>query len=201
MKLNFVLIDFENVQPLHLEKLQGLPVEIRVFLGVNQRLTVEMVTSLQPFGMAVQYIQLSGNGKNALDFHIAFYLGQLAVKHPGASFHVISKDTGFDPLIAHLKTLKISCRRCAEIEQMPLVQMAAAAPVPASAKAPDAAARTFLANPKAPKPRTMAKLRNHLKSHFQSKLSESDLEAVIGRLKAAKVFTEGEDGKLSYPAS
>lgn len=206
-----MLIDFENVQPQNLEKLQGLPVEVRVFLGSNQsRLTVEMVNCLQPLGKAVEYIQLCRSGKNALDFHIAFYLGQLAAEHRGAVFHVISKDTGFDPLIAHLNTLKISCQRWAKIEQIPLVQAAAPARpqislVQAAAPArpqegPLAAVRSLLANPKAPRPKTMAKLRNQLKSHFKSVPSESDLDAMIGRLKAAKLIAENEGGKLSYPA-
>lgn len=196
MKLNFVLIDFENVQPLHLEKLQGLQVEIRVFLGSNQsRLPLELVSCLQPFGKAAQYIQLSGNGKNALDFHIAFYLGQLAAEHHGAFFHVISKDSGFDPLIAHLKTLKIYCQRWETIEQIPVVKVAVLSPASRLA-----AARSLLANPKTPKPSTLAKLRSVLHFHFKSVLSEPDLEAVVGGLKAAKVFTEDEGGKLSYPS-
>ncbi len=120
MKTNFVLIDFENVLPAHLERLHGLPVEIRIFLGQHQaKLPLELVASLQPFGKAVQYIQLTGNGKNALDFHLAFYLGRLAAECPGGFFHIISKDTGFDPLVAHMKGLNIFCQRSESVEAIP----------------------------------------------------------------------------------
>ena len=52
-----------------------------------------------------ELVRLTEPGKNALDFHIAYYLGQLALKEPDAFFHIVSKDTGFDPLIQHLNGL------------------------------------------------------------------------------------------------
>ena len=52
------------------------------------------------------YVKISGTGPNALDFHIAFYIGQFAEKDPGANFYIVSQDAGFDPLLNHLKTLK-----------------------------------------------------------------------------------------------
>lgn len=58
-------------------------------------------------------------GSNALDFYIAYYLGILSEKDPLGFFHIISKDTGFDPLIKHLKAIKILSSRSASIEEMP----------------------------------------------------------------------------------
>ena len=57
------------------------------------------------------------------DFHIAYYIGRLAAETPDAFFHVISKDTGFDPLIKHLKTQKILCQRSKSIAEIPLVKI------------------------------------------------------------------------------
>src|SRR4030065_289650 len=74
-------------------------------------------------GPEVEYIQIDGNGKNALDFHIAYYIGRLAAEIPDAYFHVISKDTGFDPLIKHLKAQKIVCRRSKSIADLPLAKI------------------------------------------------------------------------------
>jgi len=56
---------------------------------------------MQSLGSAAQYIKMTGTGKSALDFHIAYYIGELAVRNPNAHFHVISRDTGFDPLLTH----------------------------------------------------------------------------------------------------
>src|SRR5690606_41861527 len=62
-------------------------------------------------GSRAEYVKIASNGSNALDFHIAFYIGQLATKEPESYFHIVSKDTGFDPLIQHLKGKKIQVSR------------------------------------------------------------------------------------------
>jgi len=185
VKVNFVMIDFENVQPLKLEKLLGLPVEIRVFLGPQQyKVPLDFAMGLQPFGKQAEYIQLSVNGKNALDFFLSFYLGKLNTENPGAFFHVISKDTDYDPLIAQLRTQDISCQRWEKIEQIPIVKGAPSTPDRVSE------AIAFVANPKAPKPRTEAKLRNHLNQHFGGVLAEIELDKIVAAVKAAKAWKE-----------
>ena len=70
---------------------------------------VDLVKGFQKLGSLVKYVRIVGNGRNALDFHIAYYLGQLATQT--RDFHIISKDQGFDPLIKHMKGKGISCRR------------------------------------------------------------------------------------------
>ncbi len=75
-----------------------------VFIGANQtKVPFEVAQAMQAMGSNAEYVKIAGNGSNALDFHIAFYIGQLAAADPTAFFHIISKDSGFDPLIAHLK--------------------------------------------------------------------------------------------------
>lgn len=104
MKTNFVLVDFENVQPKNVGCLSGGPFKIKVFVGTNQaKVPLEMARALQAFGPDAEYIQIDGNGRNALDFHIAYYIGRLAAEHPNSSFYVVSKDSGFDPLIRTLE--------------------------------------------------------------------------------------------------
>jgi len=113
---HFYLIDFENVQPKALDRLKPGTCQIKVFLGQQQtRLLLELVQALQPFGSDAEYIQIQGSGPDAVDFHIAFYIGRLAAAHPGATFDIISKDKGFDPLVRHMAKLGIGCRRLADI--------------------------------------------------------------------------------------
>jgi hypothetical protein len=116
MTTPFFLIDFENVQPKALDRLKPGAARIKVFLGQHQsKLMLELVQALQPFGADAEYIQIQGSGPDAVDFHIAFYIGRLALAHPGATFNIISKDRGFDPLVKHLSLLGIGCKRLAEI--------------------------------------------------------------------------------------
>ena len=116
MSLPIVLIDFENVQPKVLERLRPGSSRVKVFLGQHQsKLMLELVQALQPFGSDAEYIQIQGNGPDAVDFHIAFYIGQLAAAEPAASFTIVSKDRASDPLVRHLALRGIQCRRLPEL--------------------------------------------------------------------------------------
>ncbi len=131
MTLNFVLVDFENVQPQNLGLLRAGPFHVKVFLGASQsRITLELARALQEFGSDAEYVQVTGNGSNALDFHIAFYIGRLSMQHPDAGFTIVSKDTGFDPLIRHLGALGIACRRVKAVSEIaPVKSTSAFAPI------------------------------------------------------------------------
>jgi len=106
-----LLIDLENVQKVDLSQVPS-GVRVLVFYGVTQKkLPEELVVQAQPLGTRLKWIRISGQGPNALDFHIAFYLGQELALRPTSECTVFSRDTGFDPLIRHLQTLGHVCRR------------------------------------------------------------------------------------------
>lgn len=134
-RINYVLVDHENVQPTDLNLLDREDVRLWVFVGAAQtKLSSELAIQMQAMRERADYVRISGNGSNALDFHIAFYIGQLAGVDPRGFFHIISKDTGFDPLVQHLKTKKILACRSAAVGDMPLFKPvltnAPAAPAP-----------------------------------------------------------------------
>ena len=125
MRTNYVLIDYENVQPSALSVLEKEHFKVIVFVGASQvKVSFDVAAQLQRLGPSATYVKISGNGPNALDFHIAFYIGQLASVEPDAYFHIISKDTGLDPLISHLKLKKIYACRSKDISEMPIVKAA-----------------------------------------------------------------------------
>ena len=91
MKTNYVLIDFENVQPKSLEVLKGHNFKVIVFIGDKQtKIPFELAQTMQSLGNDAEYVKISGNGSNALDFHIAFYIGHISVKETDSYFHIIS---------------------------------------------------------------------------------------------------------------
>lgn len=142
------LIDFENVQPTSIGLLKPGACRIHVFVGQSQKnVSVELSQALQPFGPNACYTRITGNGPNALDFHIAFYIGRLAHEHPGARFTIVSKDTGFDPLVKHLVTLGIACKRVAALPGAPKPSKGPAAAKPMARKSA-AAAQKASAKPK-----------------------------------------------------
>ena len=123
MRTNFVLIDSENMEPESIEKLKHEHFQVLVFVGTNQkRLDSAMVIAVHALGSNGSYVRISGNGPNALDFHIAYYIGKLSAANPDACFHIISKDKGFDPLIKHLREQKIFCSRFSSVSDIPLLK-------------------------------------------------------------------------------
>lgn len=194
MKTQFVLVDFENVQPKTVPQLVSGQFKFKVFVGANQtKVPFEMARALQAFGSNAEYIQIAGRGRNALDFHIAYHLGQLAAESPGAVFHIVSKDTGFDPLIAHLEAQGISCRRSASLAD---VGSAKAPRTERNAEKVDAVLEN-LEKRKAAKPRTVKTLQSTINALFGKNLSEKELDWLVEQLierKAIKVSA----GKVHY---
>jgi hypothetical protein len=132
----YYLIDFENVQPKALDRLKPGQSRIKVFLGQHQtKLMLDLVQALQPFGADAEYIAITGSGPDAVDFHIAYYIGRIAVQEPGVAFRIISKDRGFDPLVKHLTARGIDCERLPEIPGAGMGTTAASPVAPPAMKA------------------------------------------------------------------
>ncbi|MGB5064927.1 MAG: PIN domain-containing protein [Candidatus Competibacter sp.] len=120
VKINYVFVDYENVQVKSLILLKREYFRVQVFIGQNNtKLPVDLVLAMQELGEKTEYVVLETSGRNALDFHVAYYLGMLVSVDSSGFFHIILKDTGFDPLIQHLKSKKIFAARSVSIEEMP----------------------------------------------------------------------------------
>jgi hypothetical protein len=186
MRTNFILVDLENVQPESLEPLNHEHFRVVVFVGANQtKLSFPLAEAIQRFGSRAEYVKISGSGHNALDFHIAFYIGQLASEHANAFFHIISKDAGFDPLIQHLKTRKILASRVASISEIPLVKAANSR----SAEERTQLVIDRLTTPKATRPRTVKTLSSSINSQFQRQLNEAEVQAIVDGLLKRKFIS------------
>ena len=126
MNLTYILVDFENVQPTDMGLLRGDQYRLILFRGPHQnKLDFEIVESLQPLGERVSHVQSDKQGKNALDLHIAFYMGRFLQEleasgtsvSKAARFVVISHDGGFDALIDHVQSLGYGAMKAASIRQ------------------------------------------------------------------------------------
>lgn len=193
-RTNFVLVDFENVQPKDIGLLKDGPFEVKVFLGPNQsKIPVALATALQSLGNSAEYIILETAGNNALDFHIAYYIGALSAVEPTVFFHIISKDSGFDPLTKYLKGKKIFAQRSTCIADIPFFK-------PALPVAREAQVETVIADlvrRKASKPRTQKTLLSTLHALFKKELSEQQLAALFAAL-CERGVVKVEGTKVSY---
>ncbi len=196
MRKNYILVDQENVH------IQALPPPVVneayfyliVFVGENQtKLAFDLVETIQKMGERAQYVKISGNGANALDFHIAYTIGRLSAVDPAACFHIISKDTGFDPLIRHLIAQKIPIARVDAIPKIALLK-----PILASSdKERIHAVVSKLSASKASKPARVATLVSTINSWFQKQLTEPELRALVHQIQS-QGFIKLSGEKITY---
>jgi hypothetical protein len=125
MNLTHILVDFENVQPsaVDIGLVRGDSVRLAIFRGPGQmKYSADVAEAWQPLGGSVTFIRCAKAGRNAVDMHIAFYLGELiaAQVHAGAGsgvrFVVVSRDTDFDPLLLHIRNQGFEASRVASIK-------------------------------------------------------------------------------------
>lgn len=194
MRTNYVFIDFESVQPKSLEALAHDHFKVFLFVGANQsKLPFELAVSLQRLGARADYIKISGSGPNALDFHIAYYIGRLAVENPSAYFHIVSRDAGFDPLIRHLKSMKILAGRVKTVADIPVVKVT-------NSKSPReriALIQARLQQLKVAKPGTVKTLSRTIASLFRNQLPEEEVAALVQGL-ADQGYLEIIGTKITY---
>ena len=193
-KRNHVLIDFENIQPKNLSLLLGKGYRVYVFVGEHQaKLPFELVDAMQQLGDAGRYIKIAGQGRNALDIHVAYYLGELVREDPIGYFHVISRDTGFDPLIKHLRRRGIEAHREQDLAEIPPLR------VPATVAEDDKVGVVVknLAGRGQSRPRKVKTLTNTINSLFRPKLVDTELNDLIRDLQEqGYILLDGD--RVSY---
>ena len=128
-----LLVDLENVQPSpqEVEAWLGEAGEAWVFYGPHQ---LKRKAAFEVNSARSTLVPIARPGANSLDFHLIFYLGYLAAKHPECRFVVLAKDTDYDPPIAHARTLAFS------VERLSSLSVAAPASVTTSTARPKSAA-------------------------------------------------------------
>jgi len=194
MQTNYIFIDFENVQPKNIELLANQTFKIYLFVGASQtKVSFDLASTMQELGESGKYIKIAGNGPNALDFHIAYYIGEFAAKESKANFHIISKDKGFDPLISHLKTRGIPVQRYNDLAEIPMLRIA-------NSTSSDEKISTIvsnLINRGQSRPRKVKTLQNAINTLFTSKLDNQELQKIINDLQEQKHIVV-KDGNVTY---
>ncbi|WP_396267775.1 PIN domain-containing protein [Ideonella sp.] len=99
-----VLVDYENVQPTEAQLRELIPTATHVWLFHGQHQKAARL-NFAGFGDHLTLVPITHTGKNALDFHLSFYMGYIASRHPDAHFVVLSNDKGYGPMLAHASAL------------------------------------------------------------------------------------------------
>ena len=221
MAENVLLVDYENIGKIDLA---AIPDGVRVpfFFGASQRtVPTEFLKAALRLGERFVPIDIEGQGKNALDFHIAFYLGEYLARSPDTACVILSKDKGFDPLVRHLTRRGFAVRRANTMLEA-LGSRAAPAAAPRSPGGPrpsgrpggragvrpesprreggslkDEALQLLAGTQKARRPRKRKGLIGVLHSHFSRKVPETELQSLVDELVAEGSLSEA-NGAITY---
>ncbi len=158
--MNHVFVDFENVHHVDLAVIGVKVVSLTILVGAKQtKLDTDLVVKLFEHAASVQLIRLTASDKNAVDFALTYYLGRAVLTDPTAYFHIVSKDTGYDPLIEHLLSRHVRVRRHKDFTTLTFAAPPKAAP--AVPKAAPIAPKTSAAGPPDPMNLVLDRLRKH----------------------------------------
>ena len=210
-----LLVDLENVGKVDLK---AIPAEFRVlvfFGSSDKKVPMELFDAALELKDRFAHIKIDGQGKNALDFHIAFYLGELLQKEPNTRCIVLSKDKGFDPLVKHLvgrylnvsrvaslgeatKQLNVASKDSKPVPKEPKPKTKSTTPRPSLPADPYAQAVAWIESiEKKKRPQKRMRLIAHVFNHFGKKIPEADVQAFVDRLVSEKRLDE-TNGALTY---
>ena len=194
LRTNYILIDYENVQPSSFSITSDYPVKVLLFVGANQnKIPIELAVSMQSLGNNAQYVKVDGIGKNALDFHVAFYLGKLIEQDANGYFHIISKDSGFDTLIKHIRDKKVLIQKHNKINDILIINDLTMK----SLSERVSATIDFLINRGNAKPRKIETLNNAINAFFGKTLSNDIIDSITHELIKRKIIVN-DNGKVHY---
>lgn len=223
--IHHIFIDFENTQAVDLSLLHNQPARVTLLVGDKQKsLPVLLVQQLLQYHAKVRLIETAASGKNALDFILAFHLGQIARLENRGHFYIVSKDKGYDALIKHMKENGFTAIRHDEFADIPIFKKVTApvvsppahTPSVLPAKAPEPVKPNLVTNvvQQASEPMSLVleRLRKHntnrpgkretltsyITASFRNQLPEVDANKLVQQLVQRKLIGITAENKVQY---
>lgn len=191
-----IFVDYENVPSINLSAIGDGDVQVTVLLGKSQtKLPVGLVQQMLKQPAKIRLIEMQHAGRNALDFALSFYLGQAVAADSSASFQIISRDKGFDPLVNHLRNQSIAVERRESLVRLDAATRFSPRPAPDDRIG---LVLTQLAKQSATRPKRKRTLQSHINSWFQKTLTAAEVEAIVGELQRRGVIEIDAKGTVTY---
>lgn len=189
-----LLIDYENIHNVDLSVIDSDKYTIKLFVGNSQnKIPFDLVQSAQGFGHHLEWIKIDGSGKNALDFHIVYFLGIFSINDPKSEYVILSKDKGFDPLIRFINKRNLKCKRINSILELSTEKKKELTDTSKIEKA----LTNLKKIEKQKRPRKRNTLSQHINTLFGMKLSQEQLSEIVDALFIQKYITE-ENERITY---
>lgn len=189
-----VYVDYENMG--NIKKLLPIDGQYFFFIGNTQN-SIPKSLVMATNGIKVEWIAIEGSGKNALDFHIAYYLGK-HTSEPDAMHYILSKDKGYDPLVLSInKSAKSEIvKRIISLEDLKSHD------VKEFAENIDPNYTTLVnklnSMAKGKRPKSEKKLESFIKTQVFSKMDDSAIKKLVDELYRNKIISKGQNNRISY---
>jgi len=181
-----ILVDFENIQKLEFEHIDTTDTDILIFVGRSQsKIPFQLVEKAQTFGERLRWLKIAGDGKNNLDFHLAFELGRLCEQYKNdVELIILSKDSGYDSLIKYINDLRGHASRIANAAEL----ADSTKQLPTSNFTSNIIGNlTKINNQK--RPRTRITLKKHIESLLRDKVSSNEIDLIIEEMFVRSLLT------------
>jgi len=189
-RTNYIFVDFENVRETDVDRVLNKPVKVIFLLGAQQKnLPVALVKQMLKHAAQVALVETGRSGRNALDLVLAEHIGEARRADPHGYFHIVSKDTGFDALVGHLRDNVALAGRRASFAEIPVLMN--------DAERVETLTRHF--NSKSGSlPKKRRSLESQIQATFGKALTEVELDATIQGLVQSGVIAIGKSGEIIH---
>jgi hypothetical protein len=202
-----IFVDFENFTQIK-DDMKRANAKILVLVGMKQsNKAFSFSKALLDSVSSIELLKVKGQGKNALDFFIAYYLGVYTKENKKIRFTICSNDQGYDPLIKHLTENGIHITRL-QTDTEPKNIREESAPKSShktqkehtlfeTDKDFEKAFNNIKNVPAKNRPRKIAGFEAHLKTIFRTTIKAEKLKQIISEFKKSK-HIELENEKIKY---
>ncbi|MBN1412127.1 MAG: hypothetical protein JW969_14885 [Spirochaetales bacterium] len=196
-------IDFENITKIDLEKINGKTKLIIVVGSKQTRKAAVYSHEAIDRASSVELIKVKGQGANALDFYIAYYLGKLINQSINVKYSIFSNDKGYDPLVEHLSEEGINIKRVSMESKSKTTKGKTAVRKTTESKKTgispyEKALKKITEMPGKNRPKKMIRLRAYIKTALGNRNTDKEIDAIISELvEKKKISINGEKVKLN----
>lgn len=195
IRMNYIFVDYENVQEVDLDLIAGKAV--KVFLVVGQRrktLPSLLARQIHQYHDQVTWIESEGATNNALDLVLAYHVGLQAKADPKGYFHILARDKDYDALIKHLRANSLLASRDDEFARIPVLVAMTRLSLEDRVKW---VVERFQKN-KASRPKRMKSLLTTIRLFCRKELSDEEVQQIVTALVARKLIELTPQGEVVY---